>query len=145
MRREMSETVRFGLTVPTDRRFHETVRVFSARIARYLGYADGDSEAIGQIVERLIEGVTDHASAGAPHEYVHVSVVTGGREMEIRVRYRQPSGQESGAGSGHVERWLLRQRDGDVPLELMRRVMARVEFGREDESEFCRLTRPLPD
>ncbi len=141
----MSETVRFGLTVPTDRRFHEMVRVFSVRVVAYLGYADGDAEAIGQIVERLIEGVTEHAFAGAPHERVHVSVATGGSELEIRVRYRQPSGKGSGAGSGHVERGLLRKRDGDVPLELMRRVMARVEFGREDGSEFCRLTRPLPD
>ena len=115
------------------------------RVAAYLGYADGDAEAIGQIVERLIEGVTEHAFAGAPHERVHVSVATGGSEMEIRVRYREPSGQGSGAGSGHVERCLLRQRDGNVPLELMRRVMARVEFGREDGTEFCRLTRPLPD
>ena len=137
----MSETVRFGLTVPTDRRFHEMVRAFSVRVAAYLGYADGEAEAIGQIVERVIEGVTEHALAGAPHERVHVSVARGGSEMEIRVQYREPSG----AGSGHVERWLLRQRDGDVPLELMRRVMARVEFGREDETEFCRLTRLLPD
>ncbi len=141
----MSETVRFGLTVPTDRRFFETVRVFSVRVAAYLGYADGDAEAIGQIVERVIEGVTEHAFAGAPHEHVHVSVARGGSEMEIRVQYREPSGKRSGAGSSHVERWLLKQRDGDVPLELMRRVMARVEFGREDGTEFCRLTRPLPD
>ncbi len=141
----MSETVRFGLTVPTDRRFHEMVRAFSVRVATYLGYADGDAEAIGQIVERVIEGVTEHVFAGAPHERVHVSVAKGGGEMEIRVQYREASGKGSGAGSGHVERWLLRQRDGDVPLELMRRVMARVEFGREEGTEFCRLTRPLPD
>ncbi len=141
----MSETARFGLTVPTDRRFHETVRVFSVRVAAYLGYADSDAEAIGQIVERVIEGVTEHAFAGSPDEHVQVSVGRRGSEMEIRVRYREPSGQGSGAGSGHVERCLLRQRDGNVPLELMRRVMARVEFGREDGTEFCRLTRPLPD
>ncbi len=141
----MSETVRFGLTVPTDRRFHETVRAFSVAVAVYLGYADGDAEAIGRIVEQVIEGVTEHAFAGAPHERVHVSVERGSSEMEIRVQYREPSGKGSGAGSSHVERWLLRPRDGDVPLELMRRVMARVEFGREDGTEFCRLTRPLPD
>ena len=141
----MSETVRFGLTVPTDRRFHEMVRAFSVRVAAYLGYADGEAEAIGQIVERVIEGVTEHALAGGPHERVHVSVARGGSEMEIRVQYREPSGKGSGAGSGHVERWLLGQRDGDVPLERMRRVMARVEFGREDGTEFCRLTRPLPE
>ena len=141
----MSETARFGLTVPNDRRFHEMVRAFSVRVAAYLGYADGEAEAIGEIVERVIEGVTEHTLAGAPYERVHVSVARGGSEMEIRVQYREPSGKGSGAGSGYVERWLLRQRDGDVPLELMRRVMARVEFGREAGTEFCRLTRPLPD
>ena len=141
----MSETVRFGLTVPTDWRFHEIVRAFSVRIAAYLGFAVGEAEAIGQIVEQVIEGVTEHAFAGAPQERVHVSIARGRGEMEIRVQYREPSGKGSGAGSGHVERWLLRQRDGNVPLELMRRVMARVEFGREEGTEFCRLTRPLPD
>ena len=141
----MSETVRFGLTVPTDRRFHEMVRAFSVGVALRLGYADGDAEAIGRIVEQVIEGVTGHAFAGAPQDRVHVSVARGGNEMEIRVQYREPSGKGSGAGSGQVERWLLRQHDGAVPVELMRRVMARVEFGREDGTEFCRLTRPLPD
>ena len=33
----MSETVCFGLTVPTDRRFHEIVRAFCVRVVAYLG------------------------------------------------------------------------------------------------------------
>ena len=59
----MSETVRFGLTVPTDRRFHEMVRAFSVRVAAYLGYADGEAEAIGQTDRRAGDRRRDGARA----------------------------------------------------------------------------------
>ena len=141
----MSHAVPFGLTVPTDERFREMVRAFSVRVAASLGYAEGDARAIGQIVEQVVEGVTEYAFQGVPHEAIQIRFATDAREMEICLRYRGSPDTRSGATAGRVERGLLRQRDGTVPLEAMRRVMEKVEFGRDEDAEFCRLTRPLPD
>lgn len=141
----MSHAVPFGLTIPADERFRETVGAFSVRVAAYLGYAEVDARAIGQVVEQVVEGVTEHAFQGVAHEAIQISFATDTREMEIRLRYHGSPDTRSGATAGRVERGLLRQRDGTVPLEAMRRVMEQVEFGRDEDAEFCRLTRPLPD
>ena len=140
----MAHALPFGLTVPSNGRFRETVRAFSVRVATYFGYAEGDARAIGQIVEQVVEGVTEYAFQRAGHESIRISFGTDSRDMEICLRYRRASGEGSGAGADQVERGLLRERDGEVPLEAMRRVMSRIEFGHDEGVEFCRLTRSLP-
>ena len=99
----MLRAVPCGLTVPTDERFRETVRAFSVRVTAYLGYAEGGARAIGQVVEQVVEGVTEYAFQGVAHEAIQINFATGARDMEICLRYRGSPDTRSGASAGRVE------------------------------------------
>ena len=44
-----------------------------------------------------------------------------------------------------VERALAQPRDGEVPLDVIRHAMPRVEFGQDGGVDYCRLARTLPE
>ena len=43
-----------------------------------------------------------------------------------------------------VKRALAEVHDGEAPLDVIRRAMPEIEFGRDDDGEYCRLSRKLP-
>ena len=90
------------------------------------------------------DGVLDHDEAP---EYTSLDVMfaTNDAEIEIRVRYLCEGENGHATDRPRIERLLSRRRDGETPLDLIQRVMPRVEFGRDNGVEFCTLSKPLPE
>lgn len=141
---ERAPVIRLSLTLPCDARIRRVARQVSVRIAEYIGFAAADAEEIARTVEEATDGVLDQPE-GVPYRGVELTFMTTETVMEIRIRYLVNQGR-AGQGDGPgVETLLQRPRHDEAPLDLMRRVMTRVEFGRIDESEYCTLTRVLPE
>lgn len=134
--------VRLELTVPCDPQFRDLLEAVSRRMAAYIGYADADAAAVAEAVMQATGGLLGH-DAPAAYASLDLTFATSEREFEILLRY---GGKEPQAAAGEPDVQILMRRGGaaGTPLDALRRLMERVEFGRRDGVEFCRLTRPLP-
>ena len=136
--------MRLDMTVSCDERFRPLLDQIVSRMIAYVGYGASDAEAVAGVVERTISGARA-CMAGAPHASLDLRFVICETEMRIRIACRPvPGGAESGEGRA-LDR-VLREggAGGDVPLDRIRRVMTRVEFGREDGLDVCTLAKALP-
>lgn len=129
-----------ALTVPGDERYVETVHAVSLRVADYVGYGSAEVRAIADAVSQTVRGVVVHELGGDARKSVEIRFATGNDRMEIDVRYAVAARRSRAP----LERWLSTRKGTGRPLEAIRRVMDRVEFGRDDGTTFCRLTRRLP-
>ena len=136
-----SRSIRLELSVPCDQRFRPLLSLMCERMARYVGYRDREATELAAAVVRAADGVL--ASEDAPaYRSMDLTILTSESEIEFRVRYlRENPAVESGA----IERLLSRPQGDDVPLDLMQRVMRRVEFGLDEGVEFCALSQALPE
>ena len=89
-------------------------------------------------------GVLDHREA-SEYTILDVTFATNDEEMEIRVRYLCEGENGDAADRPRIERLLSLRGDAEAPLDLIQRVIARVEFGRDNGVEFCALRKPLPE
>lgn len=134
--------IRLGLTVPCDGRFRQIVHQIAFRVAQYIGYPEAAAEVVARTVEEATSGALEHAWA-TPYTGVELSFRRTQREMEIRIRYLANARGTEPAGPG-IEQLLSRRWRERTPLDLIQRVMTRVEFGCVDGSEVCTLALPLP-
>ena len=112
-------------------------------MAAYIGYADADAEAIAEAVMQATGGLLGGA-APAAYASLDLTFATSAREMEILLALRTPGGARRRrtrpasstccAAPPPAPRWMRLQR-----------AMERVELGRRDGIEFCRLTKLLPE
>ena len=136
-----SRSIRLELSVPCDQRFRPLLSLMCERMARYVGYRDREATELAAAVVRAADGVLASEDAPAYHS-MDLTILTSESEIEFRVRYlRENPAVESGA----IERLLSRPQGDDVPLDLMQRVMRRVEFGLDEGVEFCALSQALPE
>lgn len=134
--------IRLGLTVPCDGRFRQIVHQIAFRVAQYIGYSEGAAEVVARTVEEATRGALEHAW-GTPYTGVELNFHRTPREMEIRIRYLTNGRGAESAGPG-IEQLLRRRWRERTPLDLIQRVMTRVEFGHVDGSDVCTLALPLP-
>ena len=134
--------VRLELTVPCDPRFRDLLESVSRRMAAYIGYADADAEAIAGAVMQATGGLLGGA-APAAYASLDLTFATSAREMEILLRYVR-RGRKAPPDAPGVEH-VLRRAGGGAALDALQRTMERVELGRRDGIEFCRLTKLLPE
>ena len=135
-------SIRLEFTVPCDARFRPVLSLMCERMARYVGYRDPEAAELAATVARAAEGVLTHEEA-PEYRSLDITILTKEHEIEFRVRYL---GQHlSGRSGGSIERLLSRRHGDDVPLEVMQRVMRRVEFGLDNGVEFCALSQSLPE
>jgi hypothetical protein len=139
---DRAPVIRLSLTVPCDTRIRQVAHQVSLRIAEYIGFAPGEAEDVARAVEEATDGVLDQPDCR--YAGVELTFMTTETLMEIRIRYLKDETGAPGAGPG-LEAILRRPRRGEVPLDLIRRVMRRVEFGRDDDTEYCTLALTLPE
>jgi hypothetical protein len=140
---QRAPVIRLSLTVPCDARVRQVAHQVSRRIAEYIGFQPGDAEDVARTVEEATDGVLDHPDGA--YAGVELTFMTTETLMEIRIRYLRAEPQGAAPGEPGVEAILGRPRPDEAPLDLMRRVMTRVEFGRIDDTEYCMLVRALPE
>lgn len=133
---------RLELTVPCDARFRSLLEVMSEKMAGYVGYPRLDACAVAEAVARAA-GAAFSGREQRTYSSVVVTFATSAREMEIQVRYHGDD-QADRTDLPGIERVLARRGRGAAPLDAMRRVVRRVEFGRDRGVECCRLIKPLP-
>ena len=139
-----TKAVRLELKVPCDSRFRPVLSTICERMAEYVGYPHCDATELADTIVHATDGVLDHEEA-AEYTSLDVTFATGQEEIEIRVRYLCEGGVDPQAQQPGIERLLSRRRDAEAPLDIIQRVMRRVEFGREGGIEFCALSKPLPE
>ena len=131
------------MTVPCDERFRTVLSSLCERMARYVGYSESEASGLASSVVHATDGVLEHEEAPG-YTSLDVTIATSETEIEFRVHYKRDGADEALPVVG-IERLLSRQRGSDAPLDIIRRVMQRVEFGQRDGVEFCALTTMLPE
>jgi hypothetical protein len=138
-----TRSIRLEITVPCDERFRTVLSSLFERMARYVGYSETRASELASSVVHATDGVLEHEEA-PEYTSLGVTVATSETEIEFRVHYKR-----GGADGAHpvvgIERWLGRQRGSDAPIDVIRRVIERVEFGQDDGVEFCALAMTLPE
>ena len=139
--------MRVDVTVSCDERFGPLLDQLVSRMVAYVGYDGSDAAAVAGVVERALAGARACLD-GAPDASLDVQFVICETEMRIRIGCRPGPAAAEGAGARAFDR-VLREGggggDGDAaPLDLIRQVMTRVEFGREDGVDVCTLAKALP-
>ena len=74
-----------------------------------------------------------------------MTFATGQEEIEIRVRYLCEGREDQEVRQPGIEHLLSRRRDAEAPLDIIQRVMRRVEYGRDGGVEYCTLSERLPE
>ena len=138
-----TRSIRLEVTVPCDERFRTLLSILCERMTKYVWYSASDATELASSVVHVTDGVLEHEEA-PEYTSLDVTIVTNATEIEFRVRYLREGTDGAGPAVG-IERLLSRQRGDDVPLDIMRRVMQRVEFGQDNGVEFCALTMTLPE
>lgn len=136
-------SIRLEMTVPCDERFRTVLSSLCERMARYVGYSETQAAELASSVVHATDGVLAHEEA-PEYTSLGVTVATSETEIEFRVHYRR-DGADGARPLVGIERLLGRQRGNDVPIDLIHRVMERVEFGQDNGVEFCALAMTLPD
>ena len=139
-----TSAIRLDVTVPSDARFRPMLDAIASKTVAYLGYVAGDAAAVMGVVEHVTTGVLQHAG-GVPYTSLALSFATGAGEMVIRVRYLVETTDAPAATGGGIEQILREPGDNGAPIDEIRRVMTRVEFGHDDGAEYCALAKTLPD
>ncbi len=136
--------MRLDMTVSCDERFCPLLDGIVWRMIAYVGYGGSDATAVAGVVERAIGGARA-CMAGTPNASLDLRFVICEREMAIRIAWR-PAPGAAGRGEGRALDRVLREggAGADAPLDGIRQVMTRVEFGREDGLDVCTLTKALP-
>ena len=135
-----TRSIRLELTVPCDERFRSVLSLMCERMARYVGYQGTEAAELAATVACAADSVLTHEEA-PPYSSLDLTILTSESEIEFRVRYLGEKLPDAGA----IERLLSHRRGDEVPLEVMQRVMRRVEFGMDDGVEFCALSQALPE
>jgi hypothetical protein len=136
-----TRSIRLELTVPCDERFRSVLSLMCERMAQYVGYGGAEAAELAATVARAGDSVLAHDEA-PPYVSLGLRILTSETEIEFRVQYL---GDKSPGDGGEIERLLSRRCGEEVPLEVMQRVMRRVEFGLDDGVEFCALSQALPE
>ena len=136
-----TRSIRLELTVPCDERFRSVLSLMCERMARYVGYCGTEAAELAATVARAADSVLTHEEA-PPYSSLDLRILTSESEIEFRVRYL---GEKLPDDGGAIERLLSHRCGDEVPLEVMQRVMRRVEFGLDDGVEFCALSQALPE
>lgn len=136
--------MRLDMTVSCDERFRPLLDQMVSRIIAYVGYGGSDATAVAGVVERALGGARA-CMAGTPNASLDLRFVIWESEMEIRIGCR-PSPGVAERGEGRALDRALREGGAgeDAPLDRIRQVMTRVEFGREDGLDVCTLAKALP-
>ena len=136
--------MRLDMTVSCDERFRPLLDQIVSRMVAYVGYCGSDATAVAGVVERAIGGARA-CMAGTPNASLDLRFVICETEMKIRIGCRPAPGAPERVGRG-LDRALREGGAGeDAPLDRIRQVMTRVEFGREDGLDVCTLAKALPD
>ena len=134
--------MRLDMTVSCDERFRPLLHQLVSRLIAYVGYGESDAAAVAGVVERAIGGARA-CMAGIPDASLDVRFVICETEMRVRIACPAP-GAAAGAGPA-LDRVLREGGAGeDAPLDRIRQVMTRVEFGSEDGLDVCTLAKALP-
>jgi len=136
-------SIKLGVTVPCDERFRTLLSILCERMIRYVGYSESEATEFASSVVHATDGVLEHEDA-PDYTSLDVTIATSETEIEFHVRYLREDADGDVPVVG-IERLLSRQRGDDVPLDIIRRVIHRVEFGQDNGVEFCALTMTLPD
>jgi hypothetical protein len=113
------------------------------RMARSVGRSGSEASGLASSVVYATDSVLEYEEA-PEYTSLDVTAATSESEIEFRVRYKREGAEGTGPVVG-IERLLGCQRGDGVPIDLIRRVMERVEFGQNDGVEFCALTMTLPE
>ena len=136
--------MRLDMTVSCDERFRPLLEQLVSRMVSYVGYEASDAAAVVGGVERASGGARA-CMADTPDARLDLRFVIRETEMTIRIACRPSSAAVAGAGGPALDRALRAGGDDDAaPLDLIRRVMTRVELGREDGLDVCTLAKALP-
>lgn len=138
-----TRSIRLELTVPCDERFRTVLSLLCERMGRYVGYSESEARTLASSVVHATDGVLEH-DAAPEYTSLDVTIATSETEIEFRVQY-QRDGADDAAPAVGVEHLLGRQRGSEVPLDVIRRAVQRVEFGQDHGVEFCALTMALPE
>ena len=139
-----AKSIRLELTVPCDTRFRPVLMGICERMVAYVGFAGAEAAELAETIAHATDGVLDHDEA-PEYTSLDVTFATNDAEIEIRVRYLCEEENGHAPDRPGIERLLSRRRDSEAPLDLIQRVMPRVEFGRDNGVEFCTLSKPLPE
>ena len=138
-----TRSIRLELTIPCDERFRTVLRLLCERMGRYVGYSESEAGTLASSVARATDGVLEHEEA-PEYTSLDVTIATNETEIEFRVQYQREGADEADSVVG-IERLLGRQRGSEVPLDVIRRAVQRVECGQDRGVEFCALTMALPE
>ena len=142
--RPPSATPPFELRLSGDRRFHRIVGELYARAAEQVGYGAVDALEIGRSIERAVLGIMEHGFPDHACEHIAIRFAINAHVMNVILRYHAGAGEPAPVAAVEVERALAAPRDGEVPLDVIRHAMPEIEFGRDGDIEYCRLSRKLP-
>ena len=131
------------MTVPCDERFRTVLSSLCERMARYIGYSESEASKLASSVVHATDGVLEH-DAASEYTSLDVTIATSETEIEFRVYYRRDGANGAPPVVG-IERLLGHRQGSDAPIDIIRRVMERVEFGQDDGVEFCALAMTLPE
>ncbi len=143
-KRSPPATPPFELKLSGDRRFHRIVGDLYARAAEQVGYGAGDAREIGRSIERAVLGIMEHGFPDHACEHIDIRFAIDAHVMNVILRYHAGAGEPAPVAAVEVERALAAPRDGEVPLDVIRHAMPEIEFGRDGDIEYCRLSRKLP-
>ena len=135
--------MRLDMSVSCDERFRPLLDQLVSRMISYVGFDASDAAAVAGGVERAIGGARA-CMAGTPDARLDLRFVICDTEMKIRIACRPAPGAADGAEGPVLDRVLSAGGGDGTPLDLIRRVMTRVEFGREDGLDVCTLAKALP-
>ena len=136
-------SLRLEIAIPCDDRFRPVLSLLCERMARYIGYPDADASELAQTVVHATDGVLTHENA-PPYDSLDVTILTTDRDIEFHVRYLRDATDASTPAPG-IRHLLSLSTGSEAPLDILRRVMRRVDFGQTEGIEYCTLTKALPD
>ena len=139
-----AKSMRLELKVPCDTRFRPVLAGICERMAAHVAFAGAEAAELAETIAHATDGVLDHDK---PPDYTSLDVTfaTNDAEIEISVRYLCEGENSYATDRPGIERLLSRRRNDEGPLNLIQRVMRRVEFGRDNGVEFCTLSKPLQE
>ena len=114
--------------------FLGTAEALVARAGEHAGCASDDARRLGQAVRQALGGLIAHTLADGGHAEIEVAVKGNGRLLKVDVVCPGGAG-----GTVSVEEALTGRGDDAV----MRRLVDRVEFGRDGDRQYCRLTQQV--
>jgi anti-sigma regulatory factor (Ser/Thr protein kinase) len=139
-----SSIVSLDLTIPTDERFLDTVGDVTRRAAEYVGFHKQDAHRIGEAVSEACESLLRASSTPDYLSNIGVSYSTADETFEVRLRVQMSVLDGRSITRLELEKGLRDPGGRRAPVDAMKRVMDRVEFGEEAGVAYCRLTRALP-